>query len=176
MNEKLKNVMQVQAIKIIHDNAQFDSQIEAMSAISFGPGRFAKAASLLRENNLCLYSLSRVAIHPDDTAQNIIGGCRIWPIIDSERNSAFFLGPIVVDRDFQGQGIGASLVSEVVEACNSHADLPIVLVGDMSFFGQFGFEIVPAGLLTLPASINPKRLLWKKASATKLHGSLLRPL
>ncbi len=167
-----------QNIEIIPDGPHFDKEVERLCTQSFGPGRFAKAASLLRENNVCKYSLSRAIASPD--GDGIIAACRIYGIIDDNGKDALFLGPIVVDKEFQGNGIGAMLLGSVIAACDNIDHSAIILVGDLPFFGQFGFTKVPEGQLILPASTNSNRLLWrvqKSALAQDLpFGKLRRPL
>ena len=174
MSNKINKLPSAQ-IEFAADNARFDEKIESMSDKSFGPGRFAKAASLLREDNSCIYSLSRIALLQDSKAPVLVGSCRIWPIIDGNNNSAYFLGPIIVDENHRGQSIGAGLVGAVTGACAAESDLPIILVGDLPFFGRFGFAKVPSGLLSLPAAVNPERLLWKGSGEICLSGRLRRP-
>lgn len=164
-----------QTIEIASDCANYDAQFEQLCARSFGPGRFAKAASLLRENNICNYQFSRSAIICDGNNTQLIGACRMWPIIDEIGNNALFLGPIVVDDVFRGQGIGAKLVRAVLEQTEYVFNGPIILVGDMSFFGQFGFAKVPLGQIILPAPVNPERLLWRGAFGSEFCGKIGRP-
>lgn len=148
------------AIKI--DNASNDKIIEAIYAKSFGPGRFTKAASILREGNICLYDLSRIAINLENGIEKLIGACRMWQIKSEGGESAIFLGPIAVDKEFQSFGLGGTLVREVLQACDETGHDLVLLVGDLSFFGQFGFEIVPDGQIKLPLPALKNRILWRK--------------
>ncbi|KAF0092815.1 MAG: GCN5-like N-acetyltransferase [Hyphomonadaceae bacterium] len=149
-------------LSIENDSANNDAALEAIYAKAFGPGRFTKAAAVLRAGNACIYGLSRVVFAETNDGEKLIGGCRLWRIIDAQDNKAIFLGPIAIDGEYQGLGLGAQLMQEVLAACDASGQKLIMLVGDMSFFGQFGFEIVPENQISLPLPVAQNRLLWRK--------------
>lgn len=116
---------------------------------AFGPGRFAKTAERLRER-------ARIAagfVAREDG--QIIGSVRLWAItIGGE--SALFLGPIAVSAASRRGGLGADLV----QACVDHAgDVGILLVGDLPYFGRFGFR--PAPDVRLGGPVDQRRVLWR---------------
>lgn len=139
------------------DNGQYDGEVEALYARAFGPGRFAKAATRLREGNLCRRDLSFIA-RSDEV---IVGACRLWPIVDSEGVKALFLGPIAVDKPAQSAGLGKRLVTACLAAADADQAQIILLVGDLSFFAPLGFDIIPRGRIALPGPVDPNRLLWR---------------
>lgn len=55
----------------------------------------------------------------------------------------YLLGPVAVLPDFQGQGIGRSLVEAGLSALRSRRAGGCVLVGDPAFYARFGFTQVP---------------------------------
>lgn len=123
--------------------------VEALVLAAFGPGRFAKTAERLRER-------ARVAagfVAREDG--RVIGSVRLWAItVDGA--PALFLGPIAVDADCRRSGLGADLV----QACVDHAgETGILLVGDLPYFGRFGFRPAPAVRLSGP--VDPRRVLWR---------------
>lgn len=125
--------------------------VEALVLAAFGPGRFAKTAERLRER-------ARIAagfVAREDG--QIIGSVRLWAItIGAER--ALFLGPIAVSAASRRAGLGAALV----QACLDHAgEAGILLVGDLPWFGRFGFR--PAPDARLPGPVDPRRVLWRGA-------------
>lgn len=136
---------------------------------AFGPGQFAKAASLLREGNVALKAACVVA----EDGGELIGACRIWPL-RSEAGDCVLLGPIAVRAARRKDGIGALLAQAALDACDGLGIGCIVLVGDLPFFGRFGFEAVPAGRLNLPAPVDPKRLLWRCLDGVDLPAGRLR--
>jgi predicted N-acetyltransferase YhbS len=123
--------------------------VEALVLVAFGPGRFAKTAERLRE---------RARIAAGFVAREngtIIGSVRLWAItIDGQ--PALFLGPIAVSAASRRAGLGADLV----QACVDHAgDSGILLVGDLPWFGRFGFRPAPDARLNGP--VDQRRVLWR---------------
>jgi|APTNR8051073442_1049403.scaffolds.fasta_scaffold00899_6 predicted N-acetyltransferase YhbS len=164
-------------ITIKADSQDYDCAMEEIYARAFGPGRHAKAAAVLRAGNQCLYNMSRVMFASTKEGEKIIGGCRLWPIIDAHGNSAIFLGPIAIDAAFQGARLGTVLMEAILKACDEANIQLIILVGDMSFFGQFGFEVVPTNHMQLPLPVAHHRLLWRKTNeAVDFSGAVTRPL
>lgn len=50
------------------------------------------------------------------------------------------LGPVAVDPQFQGRGIGTALLHAVVGAADALDEPALVLLGDPAFYRRFGFE------------------------------------
>jgi predicted N-acetyltransferase YhbS len=137
--------------------------IDVLVDRAFGPGRFAKTAERLREGaeqrrdlSVCAWDNARLA-----------GAVRQWPILIGDR-PAVFLGPIAVDLETRSQGVGASLMRRAIEAATEAGEAIILLVGDLSYFEQFGFEIAKGPVL--PGPVDPRRLLWKALQPGALAG------
>jgi predicted N-acetyltransferase YhbS len=144
-----------------------DPKVEALYDRVFGPGRFAKAAARLREGNLHDQQASRLGFHSD----RLVGACRLWPV--AAQGHAMFLGPIAVEPDARGLGVGHALTQACLAQVDDLGGQPVLLVGDMSFFGDFGFVAVPKGLVDMPGPVDPARFLVR-GSLDGLHG-MLRP-
>ncbi len=125
--------------------------VEALVLAAFGPGRFAKTAERLRER-------ARVAagfVAREDG--RVIGSVRLWAIsVGGE--PALFLGPIAVAADSRRAGLGADLVQACVDRAG---EAGILLVGDLPYFGRFGFR--PAPEVRLSGPVDPRRVLWRGA-------------
>ena len=134
------------------DGARVDALIDA----AFGPGRFAKAAERLREGNLPRLDLSFCAWNGPELA----GAVRQWPILIGE-TPAIFLGPFAVDPTWRRQKLGRRLIARACEAAAVAGERLVLLVGDASYFGLLGFEQVPAGRLTFPGPVDPRRIMWQ---------------
>jgi predicted N-acetyltransferase YhbS len=152
------------------ENSADSDAVEALYLAAFGPGQFAKAASLLRAANSPVTDASRVAV---DNTGRLIGACRIWPLC-SDGAACLLLGPIAVDGGHRRDGVGAKLARACLEACDRLGAGCVVLVGEISFFGQFGFAVVPKATLCLPAPVDPARLLWRHRPGAGLPSGLLR--
>ena len=64
------------------------------------------------------------------------------------------LGPIAVDPEFQGQGIGGALLNEIRDRATDAGERAIVLLGHTTYYPRFGY--VPA----IPAGIEPSDVSW----------------
>lgn len=137
--------------------------IEALVDRAFGPGRFVKTAERLREGSLPLRHLSVCA----RDGERLAGAVRQWPITIGEQD-AVFLGPIAVDLAARSQGVGAELMQRAIAAAEAAGERLILLVGDMSYFEQFGFEVAKGPVL--PGPVDGRRLLWKSLRPGALDG------
>ncbi len=136
--------------------------VEALVLAAFGPGRFAKTAERLRE---------RAGVAAAFVARDggrIIGSVRLWRIAVGE-TPAVFLGPIAVADEHRKGGLGAELVAACV-ARAAEDDRGILLVGDMDYFGRFGFAA--AARIVLPGPVDARRVLWRGSPAPE---GLVRP-
>lgn len=68
--------------------------------------------------------------------------------ISDGRTDWYGLGPISVEPDLQGQGIGGLLMRAALELLRKRGAGGCVLVGDPAFYSRFGFEVEPG--LVLP--------------------------
>jgi predicted N-acetyltransferase YhbS len=150
------------AISIVSDDATFDPACEALYARAFGPGRYAKAAARLREGNVCRRDLSVLAFD----GSTLIGACRLWSIEAENGEAALFLGPVAVDQAARQAGLGQQLVKACLAQVDAQDFGPVILVGDLGFFGRMGFEIVPSGHIIMPTPVDPNRLLWRLKDTT----------
>lgn len=139
--------------------------VDALVDRAFGPGRFAKTAERIRERAHLRRDLSICAW----SGETLAGAVRQWSIRIGETPAAF-LGPIAVDEAERHRGLGAGLMRRAVAASEGAGEGLMLLVGDMPFFGQFGFEVVPPGRVILPGPVDPKRLLWLALGGHGLDG------
>ncbi len=133
-----------------------DAQVLAqLSAEAFGPGRFARSAYRVREGIKPVAALCLVGWRE----QQLVGGIRFTAIsIGSEENAAL-LGPLVVDPAVKGKGFGRALVEEGLKRAKVEGFALVLLVGDMPYYGRFGFAPVRPSQITLPGPVDPARLL-----------------
>jgi predicted N-acetyltransferase YhbS len=64
-----------------------------------------------------------------------------------------------VDPVHNGKGYGKALVAEGLARARAQGFRLVVLVGDMPYYGRFGFVPVPPGQIRLPGPVDPARLL-----------------
>ena len=151
---------------LIEAETPFDAAaVEALVMGAFGPGRFAKTAERLREDSRPVVSL--VAREPG----RVVGAVRLWPIRIGDR-AALFLGPIAVQADRRGGGLGKALVEAALQAAEERGDAGVLLVGDLPFFGRLGFEVAEGA--DMPGPVDPRRLLWRGLRSEPLAGPVRR--
>ncbi len=141
-----------------HIRLETDGDAEALSQLSaeaFGPGRFARSAYRVREGIPPVPGLSLVGWRED----RLVGGIRFTAISIGEEKDAALLGPLVVDPAEKGKGFGRALVEEGLVRAKAERFSLVLLVGDMPYYGRFGFSPVRAGQITLPGPVDPARLL-----------------
>jgi predicted N-acetyltransferase YhbS len=131
-----------------------DAEIETLHSNVFGPGRFARAAYRLREGVRHEPDLSFVA----HAGQELVASVRLTRIAIGGR-PALLLGPLVVKPEFKGQGAGKALVRIAVEAARKGGHRIVLLVGDEPYYGPLGFVALQPYAITLPAPVDPKRVL-----------------
>lgn len=125
------------------------TDVEALVLAAFGPGRFAKTAERLRE---------RAHIAAGFVAREdgrIIGSVRLWAITVGGE-PALFLGPIAVSSENRRAGLGADLVKACIDQAG---ETGVLLVGDLPYFGRFGFRPAPDARLSGP--VDQQRVLWR---------------
>lgn len=127
----------------------------ALQARAFSPGRFVRTAYRIREGAPELSPFCRVAVIGD----RLVAALRMTEIVIGREAGALLLGPLAVEPEEAGRGYGRRLVAESMEAATTAGVKLIVLVGDVPYYGRFGFRPVPPGQIRMPGPVDPARLL-----------------
>jgi predicted N-acetyltransferase YhbS len=130
-------------------------QVAKLHAHVFGPGRFARSAYRIREAAPPLSPYCSGAFAGD----HLIASVQLTPILIGGNGPHLLLGPLAVDPAFAGHGHGKSLVAQAIDEARANAIGCIVLIGDVPYYGRFGFKPVRPGSITLPGPVNPARIL-----------------
>lgn len=142
-----------------------NDEIEVLHARAFGPGRFARAAFRLREGVPHDPALSFVALAGDE----LIASVRLTPIRIGYR-PALLLGPLAVKPAYKGRGAGKQLVRIALDAAQEAGHRVVLLVGDESYYGPLGFTRLAREAITLPAPVDPDRVLVAGLTDGALEG------
>lgn len=129
--------------------------VSRLHARVFGPGRFARSAYRLREGTAPVSRFCRGAFRGDE----IIAALRMTEVTVGGKGDVLLLGPLAVDQRYAGQGHGRRLVADALESARGDGKQLVVLVGDMPYYGRFGFVVVPPGQIVFPGPVNPARVL-----------------
>ncbi len=143
--------------------------IDSLHASLFGPERFKRAAYALRDGVPPDPTLSFVATVETRLAASV----RMTPILIGGR-PALLLGPLVVDPRFKGQGAGRTLVRMTCAEARRQGHGVVMLVGDLPYYGPLGFTFLGRDVITLPAWVDPDRVLvcgLREGALTGLGGA-----
>ena len=138
----------VAAIETLHDRA-------------FGPGRFARTAYRVREGLPPYSDLCQVA----DANGKILAAVRMAPVLIGGMDRAQLLGPLAVEPSLRGLGIGKRVAAEAMVSAREAGIRLVLLVGDLPYYGRFGFNTAPHGRFDLGGPVNPARLLYLELTA-----------
>ncbi len=130
-------------------------EVEALLDTCFAPGRTALSSYRLREGvpparDLCLLIRGDLG--------EVAGAIRFWPIRVGTHN-AMLLGPVAVHPTRQGEGLGALLIQSGLDRAVVAGVTRVLLVGDASYYGRFGFQ--PVRGVHMPPPTNPDRVLGR---------------
>lgn len=128
-------------------------EVEALYDLCFAPGREALSSYRLRDDIPPVSGLSLVARDSDDI---LAGAIRFWPVRVGS-SAALLLGPVAVHPTHQGEGLGAVLIRDGLAAAQSEGWARVILVGDASYYGRFGFARLDG--VVMPSPTNPDRVL-----------------
>ncbi len=131
-----------------------DPEIDILNDEAFGPGRFSRAAYRIREGGPHDRALSFVAL----MGGIVIGSVRLTSVKVGP-TPALLLGPLAVRPEWKNRGVGKALMRMSLDAAKKAGHRLVVLVGDEPYYGPFGFGMVPPGSMTMPAPVDPRRML-----------------
>lgn len=141
--------------------------VDALLDTVFGPDRLARTAALLRSGAAQLHEPSLVA-EADDGA--LIGSVQYWSIalVDAVRVPLTLLGPVAVAPSARSIGLGRKLVAASLTVADRMGLDPILLIGDVSYYGRFGFSADATGKWVLPGPVDRERLLLRQNRPCRL--------
>jgi predicted N-acetyltransferase YhbS len=140
--------------------------LSELAADAFGPGRFARSAYRVREGVAPVASLCLTGW----LGERLVGGIRFTAIRIGAGENASLLGPLVVDPAMKGNGYGKALAEEGLRRARQEGFGLVLLVGDIPYYGRFGFQPVPPGRIILPGPVDPARLLALELVPGTLQG------
>lgn len=121
----------------------------------FGPGALTRSAYRVREAAPPFSRFCRTS----RVDGRLLAAVRLTEITIGDKPGALLLGPLAVDPAVAGQGYGKALVAAALEAARAGGIRLVVLVGNMPYYGRFGFAPVPPGQIQLPGPVDPARIL-----------------
>jgi predicted N-acetyltransferase YhbS len=141
---------------------------ESLLTKAFGAARFRKTSERLREGRLPADGLAFTAT---DAKGNVIGTVRLWHIIAGSAGPSLLLGPLAVDAKARGRGLGTQLMNHAINTAKVMGYESILLVGDASYYGKFGFAVEHTRSLHLPGPVDRIRFLGLEMVPEALDGA-----
>ena len=142
-----------------------EAMIDQVLDRAFGPDRHARTAYRIREGMEWLSALSFAALDADAM---LVGTIQCWPIalIEPEGRALplIMVGPVAVLPERQGEGFGLGLMAAMLDAearLAADGQMPFaqVLIGDLAYYGRWGFSAAHTGGWRCPGPYEADRLL-----------------
>lgn len=140
---------------------------------AMGADRKAKSSEKIRHGRLPAEGLALVA---RDGSGHVIGTVRLWNI-EAGVNAcgqplhALLLGPLAVDPEHEGEGIGSALMRAAILEAKKRDHGAILLVGDAAYYERFGFFAAKAQHLVMPGPFARQRFLGLELKPRYLEGA-----
>lgn len=140
---------------------------------AMGPNRRRKSSEAVRRGRLAAEGLALVARDEDG---HVIATVRLWNIeagIDPSGNAvpALLLGPLAVDPNQEGKGIGAALMRAAITEASKRGHGAVLLVGDAAYYERFGFFAEKVQHLVMPGPFERERFLGLELKPGWLRGA-----
>lgn len=153
------------ALTLVSEQPAQAAAVDALIDRAFGPGRFAKVSERVREIAEFAPELSVCAIE----GGRVLGAVRMWRVAVGGQ-PIIFLGPIAVEQTERRAGLGGLLVEKTCEAAKAAGEPAVLLVGDLPYFGRFGFEVAKG--VVLPGPVDANRVLVRKFVEVVVTGAV----
>jgi predicted N-acetyltransferase YhbS len=142
--------------------------VEALLDEAFGVDRHTRTAYRLRDGASSIPDLSLAA-----REDGLIGSVQCWPVlfVDAACRATplVLLGPVAVGAAHRDRGIGSTLIRAVLARVGQ---MPVMLIGDVSYYGRFGFTADHTARWRLPGPVERERLLARRAAALDRPGAV----
>ena len=144
------------------------AQRESLLDRAFGKTRRRKTSERLRERRVPAEGLAFSAV---DGQGKLIGTIRLWDVTAGSAGPALLLGPLAVDCRQQKCGLGGALMGHALAEARARGYDAVLLVGDPSYYGRFGFSRAMTADLHLPGPVERHRFLGLELRPGALNGA-----
>ena len=152
--------------------------IAAVVSRAFGSPVEARLVHAIRASDNFVQEWSLVAIVDDQIVGHVMAS--YVTLRDAERDRRIpTLSPLAVDPEYQGRGVGSTLVPALTAIVDAAGEPVIVLEGNPIYYSRFGFEhSVPLGItIPLPdwAPSEAGQVLKLSAYTSDVRGQIVYP-
>jgi predicted N-acetyltransferase YhbS len=147
------------------------ASIETLLDAAFGANRYTKVSYGFRDGVPPVPELKLVARERRRPGgYGAIGTLRFWPVtIGPAEHPALLLGPLAVAAEWRRLGIGGALIRQGLDMAAWARHRLVVLVGDQSYYGRFGFAPAAPHGISIPGE-KQARVLVRALSFGALAG------
>jgi len=142
--------------------------IEALLDRCFGPDRHKRTAYQLRHDAAPISGPTMVMREHGQ----IVATVQYWPVVldgaCGHRFNLTLLGPIGVAPELRGRGFGVALMKHSLSVADTQNCGPIVLIGDVEYYGRFGFSAAHTKRWCLPGPVEQHRVLLRNLNQIEL--------
>jgi predicted N-acetyltransferase YhbS len=100
----------------------------------------------------------------------LVATVRLWHV-SAGGVPALLLGPLAVDPACRGFGLRAALMHQALALASARGHGAVILLGDASYYGRFGFSASKTAELSLPGPFERERLLGLELRQGALDGA-----
>ncbi len=132
--------------------------VEALLDAAFGADRRDRTAYRLREGAVPIPALSFAAWG----GERLVGTLQSWPValrIEDGFESLVMVGPVAVLPDWQGVGIGKSLMDALIAAAEAEGADALMMIGDPPYYGRWEFTAEQTAGWRIEGAYEQHRLL-----------------
>jgi predicted N-acetyltransferase YhbS len=138
------------------------ADVEALLDKALGQDRQTKTTYRFRDGVASIAELGRVALVDGE----LRGAIAFWPVRFRKAGTpdvvpTLLLGPLAVDPDHRGEGVGIELMQETLEQARLLGHRLVILVGDLDYYERVGFHRTGTAQLRLPGPVDQDRVLMK---------------
>ena len=153
------------------------AEVDALLDLAFGPNRQTKVSYRYRDGIAPTRSLCFVVREDGRPGGRILGSVRYWPMLLDSGRPTLLLGPLAVQPELRGAGVGATLMRGSMKRAADMGHRLVLLVGDLAYYARFGFQPASPLGFVMPDE-QPHRLLVAELRLGALEdypgGTLLR--
>ena len=139
---------------------------EALLDACFGDNRHQRTCQRLRDGRAPATGLALSAVRDG----RLVGTVRLWHVSAGGRD-ALMLGPLAVDCDARGLGVGAALMKQALALAAARGHGAVILLGDAPYYARYGFTAEKTADLQLPGPFERERLLGRELIPGALDGA-----
>jgi predicted N-acetyltransferase YhbS len=139
---------------------------ETLLDACFGDNRHQRTCQRLRDGRAPAAGLALSAVREG----SLVGTLRLWHV-SAGGCDALMLGPLAVDPEMRGLGVGAALMEQALAVAEARGHGAVILLGDAPYYARFGFSAEKTAALQLPGAFERERLLGRELTSGALDGA-----